>query len=52
LVFYGFALDRLDDISNEQHDTLQNSNLDHNGSKLNAIGLSGPDWTVMATIKR
>jgi hypothetical protein len=52
LVFHGFALDLLDEISNEQHDTLQNNNLDHSGSKPDAIGLLGPDWMVMATTKR
>jgi hypothetical protein len=52
LVFHGFALNRLDEISNEQHDTLQNSNLDHSNGKPDAIGLLGPDWTVMATRKR
>jgi hypothetical protein len=52
LVFHGFALDCLGEISNEQHGTLQNSNLDHSGSKPDAIDLLGLDWTVMATTKR
>jgi hypothetical protein len=52
MVFHGFALDRLDEIFDKQHDTLQNSSLDHSGSKPDAIGLLGPDWMVMTTTKR
>ena len=52
LVLYGFALGRLAEIFDKQHNTLQNSKRDHKGSKPNEIGLLGPDRTVMASTKR